>query len=312
MEYKDYYQILGVENGASQAEVQKAYRRLARKHHPDVNRDPAAEARFKEIGEAYEVLKDPDKRTRYDQFGTAWKRTQQTGAPPPGWEGFSFDFAPRSGFEFGDFGPNGFSSFFEMLFGGAGGPSGAERPFTSGSTRVGQGRDRESRLALSLEELAAGGKRSIELLDPRTGHTKTLEVNLPKGILPGQRVRLAGQGERGRGVPGDLFLHIEALPHPRFELRGRDLHTDVEVTPWDAALGGQLRVPTLDGTLQVKLPPASSSGQKIRLRGRGMPGPDGGGDLYATIKIVVPQRLSARERELFERLRAESGFSPAH
>lgn len=325
MDYKDYYEILGVKKDASQDEIQKAYRKLARKFHPDVNKAPEAETKFKELGEAYEVLKDEDKRKKYDQFGSAWKRAQQTGSPPPGWEGVHFDFGQGGGgFDFsGMGGGEGFSSFFEMLFGegarggrrgpaagfGGGFPGGAG--FPGGGFGATGGADTEAEIAITLEEAAHGGRRELALTDPRTGERKNLTVKIPKGVRSGQRIRLAGKGQPSLngGAPGDLYLKIEIEPHPRFRVDGTNLHTAVPVSPWEAALGAEADVQTLEGDVRVRIPAGSSSGRKIRLRGKGLPKPGGGeGDLIAEIKIVVPDALSDEERQLFERLAEVSEF----
>jgi curved DNA-binding protein len=322
LEYKDYYATLGVAKDASQDDIQKSYRKLARKFHPDVNKDPEAEVKFKEIGEAYEVLKDPDKRKKYDQFGTDWKRT---GGVPPGWEGFAggqgfggqgfdFDFGGMGGGE-------GFSSFFEMLFGGAGpGRRGARRtggfpggnPF--GGMAGGAGSDTEAQISITLEEAVRGGTREITLADPSTGQRRTRSVRIPEGIRPGQKIRLAGQGQSGfdGGAAGDLLLKIDILPDARFRIEGSDIHTTVPVTPWEAALGGEAEVETPTGRLRVKIPAGSSSGRKIRLRGKGLTVAGGAkgdkGDLLAEIRVMVPEQLTDRERELFEQLAEASSF----
>lgn len=324
MEFKDYYATLGVKKDASQEETQKAYRKLARKFHPDVNKDPEAENRFKEIGEAYEVLKDPDKRKKYDQFGSAWRTREQTGSPPPGWENIRWDMGDSGGFDF-DLGGSGFSSFFDMLFGGGGPPGrggarGARARWSTGGPggQAGApwsqaGSDNEAKLTLSLEEAARGGSREITLSDPTTGQRKTLSVRIPQGVRPGQRIRLAGQGSPGLGggAPGDLYLRVDLEPHPTFRLEDGDLHTTLPVAPWEAALGGEATVETLHGPVRVKIPAGSSTGRKIRLRGRGMPKAGGEpGDQYAEIRIVVPERLSPREEELFRELAEASNFQP--
>jgi len=325
LDYKDYYATLNVKKDATQEEIQKAYRKLARKLHPDVNKDPQSEVKFKEIGEAYEVLKDPDKRKKYDQFGVDWKRAQQTGAPPPGWEGVHFDFGGGQGFEGFDFGgmgggEGGFSSFFEMLFGGgAPGRRGARRggfgaSGFGGAFGGGAGGDSEAQISLTLEEAARGGTREITLADPSTGQRRTLSVRIPEGIRPGQKIRLAGQGQPGLdgGQAGDLLLKVEILPDPRFRIEGSDIHTTVPVTPWEAALGGEAEVETPTGRLRVKIPAGSSSGRKIRLRGKGLAKAGGAkgdrGDLLAEIRVVVPETLTDRERELFEELAEASSF----
>lgn len=331
MEFKDYYKTLGVERGASKDEIQKAYRKLARKYHPDVSKEENAEDRFKEVSEAYEVLKDSEKRQKYDQFGSAWKQARQTGQPPPGFEGFHFDFgSPGAGggfrFEgdpsaFSGMGGSGFSDFFEALFGGqrgARGPAGqagfgGRSGFGGAGRGIGRGADQEATIQLGLEEAARGGKREIGLTDPATGGTKNLAVSIPPGVKAGGKIRLQGQGSPGPGggPAGDLYLKVEVLPHPELRLEGHDLHTTVPITPWDAALGGRAVVPTLDGPLTVKVPAGSSSGRRIRLKGKGFPRRKGeAGDLFAELRIVVPETLSDEERELFEKLAATSSFDP--
>jgi curved DNA-binding protein len=313
LEYKDYYQVLGVARSASSEEIQKAYRKLARKFHPDVSKEANAEARFKEIAEAYEVLKDPARRTKYDRYGQAWKARESGGEPPPGFEEFRFDFG---GAPFGS-GASGFSSFFEMLFGQ---PSPGERPgwaTWSGEGRGGWARpgvNREYGLELSLDEAARGGVRELTMTEPESGSTRRIRVNLPIGVLPGQTIRVPGQGGdgRGSGPRGDLLLRVSLAPHPRFALAGRDLHTTLDVTPWEAALGGEAEVPTLSGPVRVRIPAGTSSGRRIRVRGRGFPGGKDreSGDLIAELRVVVPESLSPRERELFEQLRESSAFRP--
>jgi len=311
LDYKDYYKTLGVARDAKPEEIQKAYRKLARKYHPDVNNDAAAETRFKEIAEAYEVLKDPEKRERYDRFGQAWKARGSTGGPPPGFEEFRFDLG---GTPFGQ-GGSGFSQFFEMLFGEAARQRGGWASW-SGEGRGGwarPGANQELRLHLGLEEAARGGVREFQYQTP-AGETKRLKVNLPKGIVPGKTVRVPGRGEPGHsgGPAGDLLLRVEIAAHPRFRLEGRDLHTTLEVTPWEAALGGEAEVETLDGRVRIRIPAGTSSGRRIRVRGRGFPGSgsEDAGDLIAEVRIVVPTTLSGRERELFQELRDASEFHP--
>ena len=318
MEFKDYYTTLGVTKNASQEDIQRAYRKLARKYHPDVSKTPDAEEKFKDVGEAYEVLKDPDKRAKYDRYGAAWKAAQQGGgAPPPGYEDVWFDLGGTDDFTFS--GNSGFSSFFEQLFGsvaGQRGPAQGRRQAggrTQGWSWSQPGADREARLALTLEEAAHGGEREISLSGPTPGQTKTYMVRIPKGVRPGQHIRLAGQGEPGVGnaAPGDLYLSVELLPHATFRLEGRDLYTTVPVTPWEAALGAEVTLPTLDRAVHVKIPAGSSSGRKIRLKGKGFPdAKSGAGDLYAEISIRVPEALSVEEQKLFEQLADVSTFAP--
>ncbi len=312
MDFKDYYTTLGVPKKASADEIQKAYRKLARKYHPDVNRTPEAEDKFKEITESYEVLKDPEKRQTYDQFGKNWKNYQGSGGMPPGFESiFS-----------GAGGNSGFSSFFEGLFGGGGSRFAGGDPFGGGGFRPGsspgaglggrRGQDQEARLALTVEEAAKGGGRDVSLVDPTTGETKTYSINLPRGVKAGQKIRLAGRGGAGvgSGQAGHLYLKVELKPNDRFRLEDRDLYTDLPVSPWEAALGAEVAVGTLEGPVTLRIPPGSSSGRKLRLRGRGFPNPKGvDGDLYAEIKIVVPEQLSEKERELFENLAETSSFT---
>ncbi|HTU88102.1 MAG TPA: DnaJ C-terminal domain-containing protein [Solirubrobacteraceae bacterium] len=298
VDYKDYYEVLGVPREASQDEIRRAYRKLAREYHPDLNPDSDdAEEHFKELGEAYEVLSDADKRERYDRLGAQWRAREN--APGGGdfedfFAGQGFDGDPRV--EFGD---GVFSEFFERLFG----DGAAYRP--SGPLR---GRDHEALIELSLEDALAGGRRRLSLDGGRS-----VEVNIPAGVREGQRIRLAGQGGAGRdgGPAGDLYLLVQFKPHSRFRRQGDDLLVDVQVAPWEAALGATVPVPTLTGDAQVKIPAGSSSGRRLRLRGRGLPRRDGErGNLYAVVQITVPKHLSDEERELFEKLAAASQFDP--
>ena len=313
MEYQDYYRTLGIGKSAAEEEIQKAYRKLARKYHPDVNKESEAENRFKEINEAYQVLSDPDKRSKYDQFGSAWNRAQSTGTPPPGFEDIF------SAFGFGGSGGGGgfhtrssgdFSSFFETLFGG--GQARAQTGWSQGGARSGAGVDHETQISLTLEEAARGGQREIALRGPQ-GSRKVLNVKIPAGIRPGQKIRLSGQGGPGvgGGGRGDLFLKVNLIPHPRLRLDGSDLRTTLRAAPWEAALGGTATLPTLDGPVTVKIPPGSSSGRKIRLRGKGFPQPRGrSGDLLAEIRIVLPAELTDEEEALLRQLGEVSSFDP--
>ncbi len=319
VKFKDYYEILGVSRDASQDEIQRAYRKLARKYHPDVNKEPGAEEKFKEINEAYEVLKDPEKRAKYDQLGSHWQAGQDF-RPPPGWDvHFDFGGGGTGQSEFFWSGSGDFSDFFEMLFG-----RGFRRARAGGHTGGGvwqqPGSDREARIRISLEDAFHGATKTITLPvsqrspDGRvTAGSKTLEVKIPRGILPGQKIRLAGQGEEGigGGPSGDLYLVVEMEPHPVYRLEGRDIYVDLPIAPWEAALGAEVPVKAPGGSYSLKIPPGTQSGQKFRLRGKGMPNPKGAaGDFYAVAKIMVPKKLTRKERELFERLREVSRFNP--
>lgn len=299
MHYKDYYAAMGIERTASGDDIKRAYRKLARKYHPDVSKEPKAEERFKEIGEAYEVLRDPEKRAAYDQLGTNWQ-SEQDFSPPPGWN--PSGGGPAQGFDGAQF-----SDFFESLFGGRGGRGGM------------RGEDEHARLTVTLEEAFNGVTRAVRLTIPRqdargqlTRDIRTLNVRIPKGIQQGQQVRLAGQGNpgMGKGSAGDLYLEIDIAPHPLYRLDGRDLYLTVPVAPWEAALGAKLTVPTLGGAVEVRLPAGSQTGQKLRLKGRGIPTAQGPGDQYALIEIINPQADSSRAQELYKQMAQELAFDP--
>lgn len=300
--YRDYYDILGVTKDASNEEIQRAYRKLARQFHPDINKQHDAEERFKEINEAYQVLKDAKKRKLFDMHGDAWKAAEQGRTPPPEYDDMRFGRGPQwqeSSFSgSGDF----FDDLFEQLFGAAG-----MRSTTTGRARgvwVVPGEDREARITLYLEEAAQGGRRSISFTDPVTGEKITYDINIPSGLLPGQRIRLPGLGGKGLGgaPPGDLYLIIDIAPHPYFRLKDKVLYVTLSVEPWQAALGKIVDIPTLMGSERIKLPSRSSSGQRIRLRERGYPAKEGRGDLIAELKIVIPEHLSLEEIELYKAL----------
>jgi curved DNA-binding protein len=294
--FRDYYEVLGVPRGAGDEEIRSAYRKLAREYHPDVNKDPGAEDRFKEVSEAYEVLRDPEKREKYDRLGSNWKAGEDVSDA----SGFGGGFRGGDAQGFGD--GDGFSDFFESFFGGR---RGGSRGFEGFSMRGG---DQEAPLEVTLEEAARGGKRRISLADGRD-----FEVQIPPGVRDGQKIRLAGQGGEGAsgGPAGDLYLRVRIKPHRRFRREGDDLVVEIPVAPWEAALGATVPVPTLDGSAKVKVPAGSSSNRRLRLKGEGMPGPGGRkGDLYASVRIVVPKKLEKRERELFEELAAVSRFDP--
>ncbi len=318
VKFRDYYEILGVSRTATQEEIQRAYRKLARKYHPDVNKAANAEDKFKELNEAYEVLKDPDKRSKYDQLGANWKAGQDF-RPPPGWES-QFDFGQggaggRTSFHWG--GGGDFSDFFETVFGGRG-FRGAKGGFDSSSWSQ-AGADQEATIRIALEDAFHGSTKSITLqsqtVNPQgqlSVQEKNYEVKIPKGILSGQKIRLSGQGSEGRGggPKGDLYLKVEIEPHPMYKLTERDISVDLPLTAWEAALGAEVQIPTPAGPVSLKVPPGSQTGQKLRLRGRGMPSAKGAGNLYAVINIMVPKKLSAREKELFEELQKASDFNP--
>jgi curved DNA-binding protein len=313
VKFQDYYEILGVNRNASEDEIKRAYRKLARKYHPDVNKDKGAEDKFKQINEAHEVLKDPEKRKLYDQLGPDWQAGQDF-KPPPGWENVHFEFS-GSGAESFDFG-RGFSDFFEMLFGGRMGGGG--RASARQGSWVMRGQDHEAEIEIDLESAYRGGTRTLTLqgheIDPQgqvRPKVQNIQVKIPAGVIDGTRIRLAGKGGEGMGggPPGDLYLKVHIEPHPRFTLDGHNLQVEVPIAPWEAALGATVQVVTMDGTVNLKIPPGSQSGQKLRLRGKGFPKKGGErGDLIARLKIVVPKNLTARERELFEEMAKVSSF----
>ena len=313
MRFKDYYETLGVSRDATQDEIKRAYRKLARKYHPDVSTEPDAEERFKEVGEAYEVLKDPEKRAAYDQLGSQYRAGQEF-HPPPDWDtGFEF-----SGGGFTDADAAHFSDFFESLF-GARGPFGGARAHAGGRAWQMRGEDHHARIRISLEDAYHGGTRAVQLRQPQLddqGHvvvnTRTLNVKIPKGITAGQQIRLAGQGGPGSGggQAGDLYLEIEFEPHPLYEVDGRDVYLHLPVAPWEAALGARIQVPTLGGKVDLKVPAGSQTGKKLRLKGRGLPGRTPG-DQYVVLRIVTPPARTEAARQLYQRMANEmSWFNP--
>ncbi len=316
MQYKDYYKIMGVARDASTDEIKRAYRKLARKYHPDVSKEAGAEERFKEVNEAYEVLKDPDKRAAYDRLGSGWRPGEEF-TPPPSWGGAGgFDFGAGYG-GFGRDDATRFSDFFETLFGGGfGGRAGAGAARGAGFRMRGQ--DEHAKILISLEDAYNGATRTLQLAVPEmdahgavTTAARTLHVRIPAGVTQGQQIRLAGQGGPGigGGPAGDLYLEVDLQPHPLFHAEGKDLHLNLPLTPWEAALGATLTVPTLGGKVEVKIPPGSQSGQKLRLRGRGLPGATPG-DQYVILQIVVPRATTDQARSLYERMAREMPFNP--
>jgi curved DNA-binding protein len=309
MEYKDYYKILGVGKKASDSEIKKAYRKLARKHHPDVNPgDPDAEERFKEINEAHEVLSDPEKRKKYDQLGASWRQYQRTGADASGFDWGQWYAQPGGGrvhVEYADLGDlfgggGGFSDFFSAIFGGMGRGGGASWG-VGGQPRTGPGRDYEQEVEVTLEEAFSGTTRVLQ----KDG--RRLEVKIPAGVATGSKVRMRGEGGQGAGggTKGDLYLRVRVLPHRSLERKGNDLHCEVPVDLYTAVLGGEVRVPTLKGGAMLRIPPETQGGKTFRLKGQGMPflkDPQKHGDLYAKVMVKVPENLSERERELFTEL----------
>ena len=310
MKFKDYYETLGVPRSATQDEIKQAYRKLARKYHPDVSKQPDAEARFKELGEANEVLKDPEKRAAYDRMGSNYKNGQDF-SPPPDW---------NEGFEFSGSGePEGMpnSDFFEALFGRR-----AQHARRGPRTMHAQGQDHHAKVAIDLRDAYRGATRSISLSMPGVdaqGHValraRQLEVNIPKGIVAGQHLRLQGQGGPGlgSGPAGDLYLEIVFTPDPVFRVDGRDVYLDLPLAPWEAALGAQVDVPTPEGSVTLTIPPASAAGRKLRLKGRGIPGASAdkpAGDLYAVLTIVLPPADTDAAKEAYQALHKATDFNP--
>jgi curved DNA-binding protein len=349
LKYKDYYEALGVPRTASEEDIKKAFRKLARKYHPDVAKGKGAEEKFKEINEAYEVLGDPAKRKKYDELGPGW----QAGAefrPPPGWEGFGGG-GPFAGgraqargqggdFEF-NFGGTGFSDFFEQLFGSA--ARGGGRPFARHGTDgfqeeiSGRGRHIEGDIMVTLEEALRGSVRSVSVTrsvpcencggtgvkgqracpvchgSGRVSRAEQFQVRIPAGVSDGQQLRLPRRGEAGAGggAAGDLFLRVRLAAHPDFRVEGHDLIYEAEIAPWEAVLGTQISVPTIEGRINIKIPPGTQNGRRLRVRGQGMPQPGGArGDLKVVVKVQVPEQVSEREREIWQQLARESKFNP--
>ncbi|MFA5956742.1 DnaJ C-terminal domain-containing protein [Hyphomicrobium sp.] len=308
MEFKDYYKTLGVERDATQDDIKKAYRQLARKFHPDINKEADAEAKFKEIGEAYEALGTAEKRAAYDQLGKDWKAGQEF-KPPPNWDaGFEYSGAPGGG---------DFSDFFSSIFGGARG----ERAGRSGRAHTAfhmRGEDHHAAIVIDLRDALDGATRTITLRIPdmdEGGHVlvrdKNLTVQIPKGVTEGQSIRLKGQGSPGMGEApaGDLYLEIRFKPDPLYRVVGKDLYLDLPVTLWEAALGASVKMPTPSGAIMLKVPAGSAYGRELRIRGRGIPAAEPG-DLYAVLKIVWPPATDEKARKIYEEMAKELAFDP--
>lgn len=309
MEYKDYYKIMGLPRTASQEEIKRAYRRLARKYHPDVSKEPGTEEHFKGINEAYAVLKDPKKRAAYDQLGSGWRAGEEF-RPPPEWER-RYQSAP-SGFSPTDFSDLG--EFFESLFGGN--PFRRTTRTSAGTRRTGE--SQYAKLEISLEDSYHGATRTITLQVPEIDHsrsminrTRNLRVKIPRGITQGQRIRLPGQGSPGAagGGAGDLYLEVEFQPHVLYRAEGKNIYLDLPVAPWEAALGAELSVPTLGGEVRVKIPSSSQSGRQLRLKGRGLAGKPPG-DQYVILQVILPNPKNEAAREAYRRLAEVMPFNP--
>ena len=308
MEFKDYYQIMGVKRDATQDEIKRAYRKLARKYHPDVSKEPDAEVRFKEVGEAYEVLKDPEKRAAYDQLGADWKAGQEF-RPPPEWnQGFEFHGGGFTGADAAQF-----SDFFESLFGRGFAPGGRGREAFHA-----RGEDAYAKVLIDLDDAYHGATRTLTLKSTVLGpdgrprvKARTLNVRIPKGVHQGQHIRLVGQGDPGigQGKPGDLYLEIEFRPHPLYHAEGRDVFVDLPVAPWEMALGATVKAPTPNGTVDLKVPPGSAAGRKLRLKGRGIPGKPAG-DLYVVLRVVLPPADSEAAKQAYQEMRRTLDFNP--
>jgi curved DNA-binding protein len=318
MQFRDYYEIMGVKRDATQDEIKRAYRRLARKYHPDVSKEADSEEKFKEVGEAYEVLKDPEKRAAYDQLGKNWKAGQEF-RPPPNWdEGFEFS-GPGGADGYAGYGGQGreqFSDFFEQLFRQSRGSS--RGPFSGGQTMRMRGEDRHARIHIDLQDSYTGAQRSITLHVPEETadghvitHDKTLNIKIPQGIRDGQKIRLSGQGGPGMGgaAAGDLFLEVEIKPTKQYRVDGGDVYLTLPVTPWEAALGSKVTVSIPSGDVELRIPAGSNQGSKMRLKGKGLPGKQPG-DLYVELEVRLPPADSDAAKALYTKMADEMPFNP--
>lgn len=307
MEYKDYYKVMGVEKNASQDEIKRAYRKLARKYHPDVSKEADAEQKFKELGEAYEVLKDPEKRAKYDQYGQQWKQWEQQEQYRQSSGGPSSQYYSSEGFE----DTAGFEDFINSIF--------AERARQqTRQTHFAQGQDIHARLAISLEESYEGAEKSVQLQVPQmtqrgqvSYQNKTVKVKIPKGITDKKQIRLKGQGMQVEGgQPGDLYIEINLLPHSMYSVNGKDITLELPISPWEAALGAKITVPTLAGQVNVTLPKGSQTGNQLKLKGKGLPG-NPAGDQYLRLKMVIPKQTTEAVEAIYQSLaEQESNFNP--
>ncbi len=308
MEFKDYYKILGVEPEADLKAIKTAYRKLARKYHPDVSEHKDAEAKFKDVAEAYAALKDPAKRTEYDELRKYGGKEGQSFTPPPGWQ--------SSASHDGDF-----SDFFESIFGAGGSRAGTSGPQANRQSHFSfRGQDIETELPIFLEETISDKQKTISFSLPHydaegrrlADVKKTLNIKIPKGVTEGERIRLKAQGGPGigEGANGDLYLHIRLVPHPLYDVEGHNLIITVPISPWEAILGTKVEVPTLSGNINLTLPQNSQTGKRMRIKGKGLPGKTGTGDLYAVLKIVVPDKTDDEAKQLWESLSKNSTFNP--